>query len=53
MRGDFDEDELDDDDHGDRCSGCGADITEPHEDDCPYIDDEEEELIFGEDPNRT
>ena len=43
MRGDFDEDELDDD--GDpECSECGCDLfTEEHDFDCSYFGEDDDE----------
>ena len=44
MRGDFDEDELDDDDQDPTCPWCGCDLfTEAHDMDCDGEDDDEED----------
>lgn len=44
MRGDFDEDELDEDDGDPECSECGCDLfTEEHAWDCSHYGDDDEE----------
>ena len=44
MRGDFDEDELDDDDADPECPECGCDLfTENHAWDCSYGDEDDDE----------
>lgn len=49
MRGDFDEDDLDDDDGDPECSSCGADLyTEDHDLDCPFAGDDDDD-DFAED----
>lgn len=55
MRGDFDEDELEDDDFDDSaddsplCSDCGCDLeTENHDWDCGFADDDlEDDDVFS------
>jgi hypothetical protein len=43
VRGDFDEDEVDDGEFDECCPDCGADFSEDHELDCGYSDDEDDE----------
>jgi hypothetical protein len=39
-------DEMDDDDDPDTCPGCGAGFDSEHDDDCPYLDDDEEDDAY-------
>lgn len=51
MHGDFDEDELDDEDGDPECSWCGCDLfTEEHEWDCPYVDEDEDDDEDDDEP---